>query len=93
MKRSILFPIIGGAILGSIVFFTGPFLFFFVFAVLTLKFIFTPFGMGRIMMMQRFGAPGKPSMAFADKIRNMNEDEYAAFQARMNERRHNGCCH
>lgn len=93
MKRSILIPIIGGAMLGSIVFFTGPFLFFFLVTVLTLKFIFTPFGMGRMMMMQRFGAPGRPSMAFADKIRNMNEEEYAAFQVRMQERQHhNRCC-
>lgn len=92
MKRSILAPVIGGAIVGAIVFFTGPFLFFFLFAVLTLKFIFTPFGMGRMMMMQRFGGFEGRSMAFADKIRNMNEEEYTAFQSRMKERRHHHCC-
>lgn len=95
MKRSIVWPIIGGALLGTILYFTGPLLFIFIFAVLTLKFIFTPFGMGRMMMMQRmqYGGFGKPGMVFADKIRNMNEEEYAAFKTRMENHAHkHHCC-
>ena len=83
MNKNVLKPIIGGMVLGSIVFFTGPLLLI----ILTLKFIFTPFGMGR-MRYQRFGGPMgfNPQMRFAmaDKIRNMKDDEFASLKEKMN---------
>lgn len=83
MKKSVLKPIIGGIVLGSIVFFTGPLLLI----VFLLKFIFTPFGMGR-MRRQRFAGPMgfNPRMRFAmaDKIRNMSDDEFASLKEKMN---------
>jgi len=88
MKKSVIKPIIGGALLGAFVFFTGPLLFI----VLLLKFIFTPFGMGRMMMMNRRFAGGpmgfNPEMksAFADKIRGMNDEEYASLKEKMQNR-------
>lgn len=92
MKRSILKSILGGVVLGTILFFAGPFLFFFLLAVFTLKFIFTPFGWGRMMMAQGYwGHPfrygmGRPAFAFADKIRNMSDEEYGQFQEKMKNR-------
>ena len=84
MNKSILKPIIGGVFLGAFVFFTGPLLFI----VLLLKFIFTPFGMGRMMMQQRFSGPMgfNPQMrlAMAGKIRNMSDEEFNAFKEKMN---------
>jgi len=83
MNKNVLKPIIGGIVLGAFVFFTGPLLLI----VLLLKFIFTPFGMGRVMN-QRFAGPMgfNPQMRFAmaDKIRNMSDDEFASFKGRMN---------
>lgn len=88
MKKSIVKSLFAGIIVGALIFFTGPFLLLFAFIVLTLKFIFTPFGMGRMMMMGAYGHPGywRHSYAFADKIRNMSEEEYSHFQNRMNYR-------
>ena len=85
MNKQILKPIIGGMVLGTIVFFTGPLLLI----VLLLKFIFTPFGMGRMMMHQRFAGHSigfNPQMRFAmaDKIRNMSDDEFASLKEKMN---------
>lgn len=78
MKKSILKQIVGGILLGTFVFFTGPLLFI----ILLLKFIFTPFGMARYG--GNFGrsnmAFGGRGFAFADKIRTMNDEEYAAFK-------------
>ncbi|MBK8627910.1 MAG: hypothetical protein IPN86_20820, partial [Saprospiraceae bacterium] len=54
MTKSVFKPIIGGALLGTFVFFTGPLLFI----VLLLKFIFTPFGMWRTRMAGRFAPMG-----------------------------------
>ena len=83
MNKNVLKPIIGGMVLGSFVFFTGPLLLI----VLLLKFIFTPFGMGR-MRHTRFGSPMgfNPQMRFAmaDKIRNMSDDEFASLKEKMN---------
>lgn len=80
MKKTILKPIIGGFFLGAFVFFTGPL----IFIILILKFIFTPFGMGR----RRWGSQrmGMKSFAFVDKIRNMNEEEFNEFKTK-NEKR------
>lgn len=94
MRRSIVGPIIGGALVGSLIFFAGPILFFGLFVVLTLKFIFTPFGMGRMMMMRHhrgYGRMGMPPFAFADKIRNMSDEEYEAFKDRFTGRAHGRC--
>ena len=83
MKKNVLKPIIGGMVLGSIVFFTGPLLLI----VLLLKFIFTPFGMGRMRMQQGFAGPMgfNPQMRFAmaDKIRNMSDDEFVSLKEKM----------
>lgn len=96
MKNGILKSIIAGIFLGSIIYFTGPFLFIFFIVVMTLKFIFTPFGMGRMMMMNRMGhhGMGRFQMAFADKIRNMNDEEYKEYQEKIKNRFENfHCCH
>jgi predicted membrane protein len=92
MKKSIIKSLLAGIIAGALIFFTGPFLLLFTFIVLTLKFIFTPFGMGRMMMMGGYGHLGhwRHSYAFADKIRNMSEEEFSQFQNRMNAR-YKGC--
>ena len=92
MTKSILKSLLAGSLIGALLFFTGPFLFLFIFAVLTLKFIFTPFGMGRMMMMRGYGNPGfgKHSFAFAEKMRNMSDEEYASFRNRMSN--YNGRC-
>ncbi len=89
MKKSIIKPIIGGALLGVFVFFTGPLLLI----VLLLKFIFTPFGMGRARMAGRFSqmGMGMPPFAFAEKIRGMNEEEFSSFKEKM-QNRFNGKC-
>ncbi len=84
MKRNVLEPIIGGVLLGALVFFMGPLLFI----VLLLKFIFTPFGMGRMAMRGRYAGPKgfNPKMRFAmaDKIRSMSDDEFASLKEKMN---------
>jgi hypothetical protein len=89
MKKSILKPIIGGALFGAFVFFTGPF----IFIVLLLKFIFTPFGMGRFRMAGRYSPMGMnmPPFAFAEKIRAMNDEEYNAMKEKM-QNRYGGTC-
>lgn len=92
MNRRMLKPIIGGVLLGAFVFFTGPLLLI----VLLLKFIFTPFGMGRMMMYQRYRGPWgyAPGMRFAmaDKIRTMSDEEFNAFKEKAN-RYNSGCQH
>jgi hypothetical protein len=83
MKNSVLKPILGGALFGTFVFFTGPL----IFIILVLKFIFTPFGMGRMHHRRlAFAGPG-----FADKIRSMSEEDYANFKTKM-ESRYRGNC-
>jgi hypothetical protein len=85
MNKSILKPIIGGVFLGTLVFFTGPL----IFIVLLLKFIFTPFGMGRMMMHGGFarghmGFNSQMRFAMADKIRSMSDEEFNSFKEKMN---------
>lgn len=82
MKKSVLKSIVGGALFGAFVFFTGPLLFI----VLLLKFIFTPFGMGRARMAGRFYSMGMPPIAFAEKVRGMNDDEFNAMKEKMQNR-------
>jgi len=82
MKKSVLKSIVGGALFGAFVFFTGPLLFI----VLLLKFIFTPFGMGRARMAGRFYPMGMPPLAFAEKIRSMNDDEFNTMKEKMQNR-------
>ena len=82
MQKSVIKPIIGGILFGTFVFFTGPLLFI----VLLLKFIFTPFGMGRMMVANQFGQMGMPPFAFAEKIRSMNDDEFSALKDKMQNR-------
>ena len=83
MKPSILKPIIAGILLGAFVFFTGPLLL----VILALKFIFTPFGWGRMMLaqhhMRRFGGPGGSPIAWAEKLRGMSDVEFAEFKSRF----------
>lgn len=90
MKTNYLKPIIAGMLLGTFIFFTGPLLLI----VLLLKFIFTPFGMGRMMMHRGFKQHGfyKHRFAFADKIRGMNDEEYNALKTKFqNNQFTNGC--
>jgi len=100
MKQSIFKPIAGGILLGAFVFFTGPLLPI----VLLLKFIFTPFGMGRIGGRGRMYASrlsfagmhdgpglGVSRLSFADKIRSMNDEDYTAFKTKYQDRFKNGC--
>lgn len=77
---------IAGVLFAALIFFAGPF----IFLVLLLKFIFTPFGMGRMMMMNRFGSMGMqfPYFAYADKIRTMSEEDYQTFKQRNTNRCH-----
>jgi len=85
MKTSIVKPIIGGIFLGAFVFFTGPLLFI----VLLLKFIFTPFGMGRMNRGFSGGSMGfNPQMrlAMAEKVRRMSDEDFTAFKEKMNHR-------
>ena len=83
MTKDVLKPIAGGILLGVILFFTGPLLLI----IILLKFIFTPFGMGRMMMHHRFGGHyayyPEMRLASADKIRGMDEEEYLSFKERM----------
>jgi hypothetical protein len=84
MNKSILKTIVGGILLGAVVFFTGPLLLI----ILVLKFIFTPFGMGRRIDFGGCGPRGGPGMggprfAFADKIRSMSDEDYTSFKSKM----------
>lgn len=89
MNKSILKPIFGGVFFGTILFFAGPL----ILIVLLLKFIFTPFGMGRMMMYRGMGAYGAWNpFELADKIRNMSEEEYSLFQIKMKDRFQSSCC-
>lgn len=91
MKKSILKSLFAGIIVGALIFFTGPFLLLLTFIVLTLKFIFTPFGMGRMMMMSGYGQGyRRHSFAYAEKIRNMSEDEFSSYRNSMHQP-HGGC--
>lgn len=73
---------LAGIAVGAILFFAWPL----VLIVLLLKFIFTPFGMGRMYMYHswhRFGMHPHMRMAMADKIRNMSAEEYEQLKEKM----------
>lgn len=89
MNKSVLKSVLGGIAFGAIMFFAGPF----ILLILLLKFIFTPFGMGRMMYRHHAPWPGRSSMRFAmaDKIRSMSEEEFNQFKNNMNNHSY-GCC-
>jgi hypothetical protein len=93
MQRSIFKPILAGILFGAFVFFTGPL----ILIVLLLKFIFTPFGMGRWRMSYWGGprpwgyafagaGPNGQGFGFADRIRSMSDEEYGQFKSKMQDR-------
>lgn len=80
MKRSIFKPIVGGLIIGTALFF-APFM--------LLKFLFWLCIIGGIMRLifwRRHNYWGGPRyyMAYADKVRSMSEEDYAALKNKMN---------
>ncbi len=90
MKKSFMTSVLGGAMLGSLLFFAGPILLM----VLLLKFIFTPFGMRRMMFANsnwRMGNVQHQRIAFADKVRSMTNEEYAHFQTFSKEKFQGSC--
>ncbi|MBL7773044.1 MAG: hypothetical protein JNM95_09295 [Chitinophagaceae bacterium] len=89
MNKSVLKSVLGGIAFGAIMFFAGPF----ILLILLLKFIFTPFGMGRMMYRHHGDWRGMRGMRFAmaDKIRSMSEEEFTEFKNKMNHP-HYGCC-
>jgi len=93
MKQSIFKSIAGGVLLGAFVFFTGPLLP----VILILKFIFTPFGMGRARGRFSMSGPGFTGMeggsrlGFTDKIRSMSDEDYAAFKSKYEDKFKRSC--
>jgi len=84
MTKSILKSIVVGSLIGALVFFTGPLLLI----IFILKFIFTPFGRMRQGHYGYGGPYGNPRFygmhfAFADKVRNMSEEDYTAFKSKF----------
>lgn len=84
MTKSILKSIVVGSLIGALVFFTGPLLLL----IFILKFIFTPFGRMRHGHYGYGGPYGNPRfngmrLAFADKVRNMSEEDYSAFKSKF----------
>jgi len=81
MKRSIVKPIIGGVLIGLGAFF-APWL-----LCKIMLFFFIVGGIFRLIFWSRMGRWGHPRMymAYADKIRGMNEEEYSAFKGKMND--------
>lgn len=82
MKNSILKTVVMGAIFGALLFFMPFFL-------LGLFVCFGIFGMMMRRRMHHMGY-GFHQFAYADKIRNMNEEEYQNFKSKMS---HNHCQH
>lgn len=85
MNQSIFRPIVFGILFGAFAFFMPFFLFhvFFFFLIAGLFFGF----FGRRRFYGRGGGMG--GWAFADKIRNMSDEEYATFKEKV--RSHRGC--
>ena len=75
MKNSILKTVVMGAIFGALLFFMPFFL-------LGMFICFGIFGMLMHRRMHHMGY-GFHQFAYADKIRNMNEDEYQNFKSKM----------
>ncbi len=95
MKKSIIKPILFGAIFGTAIFYAPLFVLkTFLFLVL-MSFIF------RMFWWSRSGGGRKRQyiVAYADKVRNMSEEEYNAFKSKVESkyshcgRRHNKSCH
>jgi hypothetical protein len=84
MKTSIIKPIIGGVLLGTIVFFTGPFIIG-LFAILLFA------GFLRFGRRQHYAFYQKSPIAFAEKIRGMNDEEFADLKTKMQYRFSKGC--
>ena len=78
MKNSILKTVVMGAILGALLFFIPFFLLG----------LFVCFGIFGMMMRRRMNHMGYGfhQFAYADKIRNMDEDEYQNFKSKMSQR-------
>lgn len=76
MKKSILKSIIGGLLIGVLAFFTGPFALF----LLVPFFIFGIFGYRRRWW---HGHAGMSPLAFADKVRGMNDEDFANFKNQL----------
>ena len=82
MNRQIIKTILGGALLGAALFYIP----FFVFKVLV---VFALFGIMARFFGRHRGYRGPYGWAYADKIRNMSDDEYTHFKERMS---HRGRC-
>ena len=78
-----------GTLIGTFIFFTGPL----ILVIILLKFIFTPFGMGRMMMSRNYygRGMGQAPFAFAENVRNMSDEDYVKFQGDL-KNNHRGCC-
>lgn len=78
MSQSILKPIIFGVLFGGLAFLMPFFLLKVVFFFLIAGALF------RLFAWRRFGSyrPGGYHLAFADRIRNMSEEEYSTFKSR-----------
>jgi hypothetical protein len=88
MIKSMLKVILGGIMFGTLAFFAGPF----ILIVLLLKFIFTPFGMGRTMMMRgHYAHMGYGRGMDGDRIRKMSDEEYEQYRNQSNQWKHYGC--
>lgn len=83
MNRQLIKTILGGALLGAALFYIP----FFILKVLV---IFLLFGMIFRLFGRHRGYRGPYGWAYADKIRNMSDDEYTSFKARMS---HGRCRH
>jgi hypothetical protein len=84
MNRSILKPILFGVLFGAAAFFVPFMLIKMILFLMIISFIFRMFwwgGRGHRMHYQ---------FAYADKIRNMSEEEYTAFKSNVNK---GHCCH
>lgn len=77
MKNSILKTVVMGALFGALVFFMPFFM-------VGIFFCFAIFGMMMRRRMRYMGY-GFHQFAYADKIRNMNEDEYQNFKSKMSQ--------
>jgi hypothetical protein len=86
--KTVLKSIFGGIAIGALLFFAGPS----IFIVLLLKFIFTPFGMGRMVYARHlaYGGYFMGGPHFTDKVRSMSEEEYNNFKTSM-QNRYYGC--
>lgn len=80
MNRQLIKTILGGALLGAA-------LFYIPFFILKVMVIFLLFSMMFRFFGRHRGYRGPYGWAYADKIRNMSDDEYANFKERMSQRR------